>query len=76
MRLMPAIVIGFVSATMTAVIIGFCIGMVFTLADSSPEAYAAELVGVVISMTVFYFLVLGSYRRQKRKESHYTERLA
>ena len=76
MKLMPAIVIGFVSAIMAAVILGFCIGMVFTLADSSPVFYAAEFAGVIISMAVFYFSVRQCYRRQKRKELHFTERFA
>ena len=76
MKLIMAICIGFSASIMTAVIIGFGIGMVFPLANSSPEFYAAEFAGVVISMTAFYFSVRQCYRRQKRKESQYTERLA
>jgi hypothetical protein len=38
--------------------------------------YAAEFAGVVISMAAFYFSVRQCYRRQKRKELQYTERLA
>lgn len=76
MKLFGTICIGFAASIMTAIIIGFFIGMAFPMTDSSPESYAAELVGVVISMTVFYFFVLGFYRRQKRKQSLYAERLA
>ena len=76
MKLMLAIFIGFVASILTAIIVGFCIGMAFPLAYGSPEFYAAELAGIVISMTVFYFAVRQSYRRRKRQESHYTERLA
>jgi uncharacterized membrane protein YczE len=76
MKLMPAIFIGFILSFMTAFVTGYCIGMAFPLAHGSPEFYAAELAGIVISMTVFYFAVRQSYRRRKRQESHYTERLA
>lgn len=50
--------------------------MAFPLGHGSPEFYAAEFAGVVIAMTVFYFVIRKSYRRHKRRESPYTERLA
>ncbi len=79
MKLMLAIFIGFVSSVMTAIIIGFCIGMAFpmTVSSSAPYAlYATESVGIVVSITVGYYLGRGVLKRQKRKELHFTERFA
>jgi membrane protein implicated in regulation of membrane protease activity len=76
MKLMLAIFIGFVASIATSMIIGFCIGMAFPLGVGSPGFYAAMLAGIIISMTVFYFSARGFYRRDKREDSHYAERLA
>jgi ABC-type antimicrobial peptide transport system permease subunit len=76
MKLMLAIFIGFVASIATSMIIGFCIGMAFPLGVGSPGFYAAVLAGMIISMAVFYFSARGIYRRHKRVDSHYAERLA
>ena len=79
MKLMLAIFIGFVSSFMTAIIIGFCIGMAFpmTVSSSAPYAlYVTESVGIVVSITVGYYLGRGVLKRLTGKESHYAERIA
>ena len=76
MKLFVAICAGFAASIATAVLIGFFIGMAFPLAGNSPAFYAAEFAGVVISLTVWYFLGRLFYRRLKSKESPYAERLA
>ncbi len=76
MKLIVATCAGFVAAIVTAVLIGFFIGMAFPLPSGSPAFYAAEFAGVVISMTVWYFLARLFYRRLKSRESTYAERLA
>lgn len=76
MKLMLAIFIGFAASIASAIIIGFCIGMAFPLGVGSPGFYAAVLAGMIISIAVFYFSVRGIYRRHKREDSHYAERLA
>jgi len=58
-------------------LIGFGIGMAVPLLGDSPALYAAQLAGVVVSLTVFYALARLFYRRrQRRKGSAYAERLA
>ena len=76
MKLLPAIIIGFVLSLSAAILIGYGIAMTVPLAQGSPEFYAAAFAGIVISMTVFYFAIRKSYRRHKRRASHYAERLA
>jgi uncharacterized protein YneF (UPF0154 family) len=79
MKLMLAIFIGFVSSILTAVIIGFFIGMAFPMTVSSSELYAlyaTESVGIVVSIAVGYYLGRGVFKRLTGKESPYTERLA
>jgi membrane protein implicated in regulation of membrane protease activity len=76
MKLLPAIVVGFVLAFAAAFWIGYFMAMAIPLTYGSPEFYAAEFAGVIISMAVFYFAIRKSFRRHKRRESHYTERLA
>lgn len=76
MKLMRAILTGFVASIATSMIIGYCIGMAFASGVASSEFYAAVFAGVILSMTVFYFSVRMFYRRHKREDSHYAERLA
>jgi len=76
MKLIRAILTGFVASIATSMIIGFCIGMAFPSGVGSPKFYAAVFAGVIISMTVFYFSVRMFYRRHKRDDAHYAERLA
>ena len=76
MKLLPTIIVGFVLSFATAFLIGYCIAMTFPLAHGSPVFYAAEFAGIVISMTVFYFVIRKSYRRHKHRETEYSERLA
>ena len=57
MKLLPTIVIGLVLSFSTAFLFGYCIAMTFPLAHGSPQFYAAEFAGIVISMTVFYFVI-------------------
>ncbi len=76
MKLFPAMIIGFFLAFMAAFWIGYFMAMAIPLTYGSPEFYAAEFAGIVISMTVFYFVIRKSYRRHKRRSPDYTERLA
>jgi uncharacterized protein YneF (UPF0154 family) len=79
MKLMLAIFTGFVASILAAIVIGFCIGMAFPMTVSSSELYAlyaTESVGVVVSITVGYYLGRGAFKRLTGKESQYTERLA
>lgn len=76
MKLVVAICAGFAVSIVTAVVIGFFIGMAFPLTGSSPAFYGAEFAGIVISMTVWYFFARRFYRRLKSKGSPYAERLA
>ena len=79
MKLMLAIFIGFVASIMTAIIVGFCIGMALPLAVSSSALYAlyaTESAGVVVSITIGYFMGRRAYRHLKAKQSLYAERLA
>ena len=79
MKLMLAIFTGFVSSILTAIIVGFFTGMAFPLTVSSSELYAlyaTESVGIVVSITVGYYLGRRIFKRLTGKESHYTERLA
>lgn len=76
MNLMPAICLGFSGALLTAILIGFGIGMAYPLLGGSPGLYAAELAGIVISLAVFYVLARLFSKRQRHKDSVYSERLA
>ena len=76
MKLLPATIVGLALSFATALLAGYCIAMAFPLGYGSPEFYAAEIAGVVIAMTVFYLVVRGSYRRHRRRDQHFTERLA
>lgn len=76
MKLMPAVCLGFGGALLTAILIGFCIGMVFSLLGDSSTLFAVELGGIVISLAVFYFLARLLSKRQKSKQPAYAERLA
>ena len=76
MKLLPATIMGFVLSFATALLAGYCIAMAFPLGHGSPEFYAAEIAGVVIALTVFYLVIRKSYRRHRRRDPHFTERLA
>ena len=76
MNLMPAICLGFGGALLTAILIGFGIGMAYPLLGGPSGLYAAELGGVVISLAVFYFLARLLSRRHRSRDSVYAERLA
>ncbi len=79
MKLMLAIFIGLVASIMTAIIVGFCIGMAFPLTDSSSAhyaLYATESAGVVVSITIGYYLGRRAYRHLNGKQSLYAERPA
>ena len=76
MSLMPAISLGFGGAILTAILIGFGIGMAFPLLGGPSGLYAAELAGIVVSLAVFYFLARLFSKRQRSKDSVYAERLA
>lgn len=76
MKLLLAVCIGFAVSVVTAVFIGFFIGMAFPFVDDTPSFYAAEFAGIVISLTVWYFFARRLYRYFKSKDSQYAERLA
>lgn len=76
MKLFVAICAGFAASIVTATVVGFFIGMAFPHTGNMPALYAAEFAGIVISLTVWFFLARRIYRRLKSKDPHYAERLA
>lgn len=76
MNLMSAICLGFGGALLTAILIGFGIGMAYPLLGGLSGLYAAQFAGIVISLAVFYFLARLFSKRQRSKQSPYAERLA
>ena len=76
MKLFLAIGMGFAASLLAAVLIGFFIGTMFPLAHGSPAFYAAEFAGIVISLTLWYFLARRIHRHLTRKEAQLAERLA
>lgn len=76
MKLILATCIGFAASLVAALFIGFFIGMAFPLGYGTPAFYAAEFAGIVISMTVWYFLARRVYKYLKGKDERLAELLA
>ena len=76
MKLMPAICLGFGGALLTAILIGFAIGMAYPYLGGASGLYAAQFSGIVVSLAVFYVLARLFSKRQRQKDSAYSERLA
>jgi uncharacterized protein YneF (UPF0154 family) len=68
MKLVLSISLGFAASLIAAVFIGFFIGMAFPLSIATPAYYAAEFAGIVISLTLWYFLGHWIYRYLERKD--------
>lgn len=68
MKLLLSIGLSFAASLVAAVFIGFFIGMALPLSGDSPAFFAAEFAGIVISMTIWYFLGHWVYRYLQRKD--------